>query len=62
MATKSLQFFPSHLALVVVLEVIIDMVIRERGIEAQKHIAAVKRQNHILNEYWQEDLAANKGE
>ena len=61
-ATESPQFFPSHVALMVVLEVLIDMVIRERGIEAQKHIAAVERQNHKLNEYWQEDLAANKGE
>ena len=60
--TESPQFFPSHVALMVVLEVLIDMVIRERGIEAQKHIAAVERQNHKLNEYWQEDLAANKGE
>ncbi len=60
--TESPQFFPSHVALTVVLEVLIDMVIRERGIEAQKHIAAVERQNHKLNEYWQEDLAANKGE
>ena len=38
------------------------MVIRERGTEEQKHIAAVERQNHILKEYWQEDLATNKGE
>ena len=60
--TESPQFFPSHVALMVVLEVLIDMVIRERGIEAQKHIAAVERQNHILNEYWQDDLAANKGD
>ena len=60
--TESPQFFPSHVALTVVLEVLIDMVIRERGIEAQKHIAAVERQNHKLNEYWQEDLATNKGE
>ena len=60
--TESPQFFPSHVALMVVLEVLIDMVIRERGIEAQKHIAAVERQNHKLNEYWQEDLATNKGE
>ena len=60
--TKSPQFFPSHVALMVVLEALVDMVIRERGTEAQKHIAAVERQNHILNEYWQENLATNKGE
>jgi hypothetical protein len=46
----------------VVLEALVDMVIRERGTEAQKHIAAVDRQNHILKEYWQEALATNKGE
>jgi|TARA_A200000113_G_scaffold155886_1_gene140604 hypothetical protein len=46
----------------VVLEALVDMVTRERGTEAQKHIAAVERQNQILNEYWQENLATNKGE
>lgn len=52
--TESPQFFPSHVAMMVVLETIVDMVIRKEGAEAQEHIAAVERQNHILNEYWQE--------
>ena len=46
----------------VVLEALVDMVTCERSTEAQKHIAAVERQNHILNEYWQENLATNKGD
>ena len=60
--TLRLNGISSHVALMVVLEALVDMVTRERGTEAQKHIAAVERQNHILNEYWQENLATNKGE
>ena len=60
--TESPQFFPSHVSMLVVLETLVDMVIRKGGTEAQKHIAAVERQNHILNEYWQEEPAINNGE
>ena len=60
--TESPQFFPSHVSMLVVLETLVDMVIRKGGTEAQKHIAAVERQNHILNEYWQEESAINNGE
>ena len=44
------------------LEALIGMVIRERGKEAQQHIAAVERQNHKLNEYWQDTPAAHQGD
>ena len=59
---ESPQFFPPHSSMVVVLETLVDMVVRKGGTEAQKHIAAVERQNHILNEYWQEAPATKKGE
>ena len=38
------------------------MVMRAKGSEAQELIAAIEWQNHMFNEYWQEDLATNKGE
>lgn len=60
--TESPQFFPSHVPSMVVFESLIDMVIRERGADAQHHIAAVERQNHRLNEYWRDNPAANQGE
>ena len=60
--TESPQFFPSHLSMMFVLETLIDMVIRKGGTEVQNHIAAVERQNHKLNEYWQEEPAINNGE
>ena len=55
--TDSPQFFPSHVSSLMVIETLIDMVIRVRGAEAQKHIAAVERQNHQVNEYWQDGPA-----
>jgi DNA-binding MurR/RpiR family transcriptional regulator len=55
--TESPQFFPSHVASMLVFETLLDMVIRERGAEAQKHIAAVERQNHKLKEYWRDGPA-----
>lgn len=59
--TESPQFFPSHVPAMVVFETLLDMVIRERGTEAQKHIAAVERQNHKLDEYWRENTAGTTG-
>lgn len=59
--TDSPQFFPSHVPSMVVFETLLDMVIRERGAEAQKHIAAVERQNHKLNEYWRDGPATKQG-
>lgn len=54
------QFFPSHASILVLLEALIDMVVREKGTEVQHYIAAVERQNHKLAEYWQDDPAKNK--
>lgn len=58
--TNSPQFFPSHALSMLVFETLLDMVIRERGAEAQEHIAAVERQNHKLNEYWRDRPAKRK--
>lgn len=57
--TQSPQFFPSHVAAMVFFEAIIGMVIQIKGPTAQKKIAAVERQNHKLNEYWQDTPATN---
>ncbi len=59
---ESPLFFPSHVLPMVVLETLVDMVVRERGAQTQQHIAAVERQNHKLNEYWQDQPATNSGE
>ncbi len=59
--TESPQFFPSHVAAVVFFEAIIGMIVRLRGKEAQERIAAVERQNHQLERYWQDKPASNKG-
>ncbi len=50
--SESPQFFPSHVASTAFFETLVGMVIRERGEEAQKYIAAVERQKHKMNEYW----------
>ena len=59
--TESPQFFPSHVPSMVFFETLVDMVIRERGAQAQHHIAAVERQNHKLKEYWQDGPAGKEG-
>jgi DNA-binding MurR/RpiR family transcriptional regulator len=57
-STDSPQFFPSHVALLVLLEALMGMIVRERGAPAQKRIASVEEQNHVLGEYWQDRPAA----
>lgn len=53
LTTDSPQFFPSHVAALVLLESLMGMVVREIGKTAQRRIAATERQNHMLGEYWQ---------
>jgi DNA-binding MurR/RpiR family transcriptional regulator len=60
--TDSPNFFPSHVPTLLVLETLVDMVIRERGVQALQHIAAVERQNHKLNEYWRDGPAKPQGD
>ena len=52
--TASPLFFPSHVAVLVLLEALMGMVVREAGKTAQQRIGAVERQNHVMGEYWQE--------
>ncbi|MEM9958109.1 MAG: MurR/RpiR family transcriptional regulator [Pseudomonadota bacterium] len=51
-STESPQFFPSHVAMLVLLETLIGHVVRRRGLEAQQRIATVERQSSVLGEYW----------
>jgi len=52
--TDSPLFFPSHVAVLVLLESLMGMVVRETGKAAQQRIGAVERRNHVMGEYWQE--------
>jgi DNA-binding MurR/RpiR family transcriptional regulator len=51
-ATDSRNFFPSHVATVVLLETLIGMVIRRSGKPARRRIAAVNCANRENGEYW----------
>ncbi len=53
-STDSPQFFPSHVAALVLLEALMGMVVRETGAAAQQRIAAVEEENYVLGEYWQD--------
>ena len=53
-STDSPQFFPSHVAALVLLEALMGMVVQRTGKPALARIAAVEKQNHMLGEYWQD--------
>ena len=53
-STDSPQFFPSHVAALVLLEALMGTVVRETGAAAQQRIAAVEEENYVLGEYWQD--------
>lgn len=59
--TDSPQFFPSHVTVLLFLEALIGMVVRESGADAQRRIAALEAQSHALREYWQDGPAAKTG-
>jgi DNA-binding MurR/RpiR family transcriptional regulator len=50
--TDSPQFFPSHIAIVALLEVIMGMVVQRLGDGAQKRIDAVEQTSHAIRDYW----------
>lgn len=52
--TDSYQFFPSHVALVTLLEILMGMVVRRLGDKGQKRINAVEQSNHAIGDYWQQ--------
>lgn len=53
-SSSSPLFFTSHVAALVLLEALMGMVVRAKGTEAQRRIAEVEKQNHLLGEYWQD--------
>ena len=52
-SADSPQFFPSHVATLVLLEAILGMVVRRQGKNAQQRIAAVETLNRALGEYYE---------
>lgn len=52
--TESPQFFPSHVAPLVLLEAIVGMAVRRSGKKARDRIARVERSNELLGVYWQQ--------
>lgn len=57
-SSDSPQFFPSHVAVLVLLETLIGLAVRSKGIESQQRIAAVERHSLVLGEYWRDESAA----
>ena len=56
--TNSPNFFPSHVAALAFIELMMGIVISKKGIEAQQKIAAVERHSYKFNDYWQEKPAS----
>jgi DNA-binding MurR/RpiR family transcriptional regulator len=50
--TESPQFFPSQVAVVTFLEILIGMVVRRLGDKCQNRIDAVEKINHAIGDYW----------
>ncbi len=51
-ATESPQFFPSHVAPLVLIEGLMGMVVRRAGKPAAGHIQSTESTGHELQEYW----------
>ena len=52
--TESPQFFPSHVAIITLLEILMGMVVRRLGKKGQNRINAVEQANHAIGDYWQQ--------
>ncbi len=52
--TESPQFFPSHVAIITLLEILVGMVVRRLGEEGKNRISAVEQSNHVIGDYWQQ--------
>ena len=48
------SFFTSYTAVLVLLETLITMVVREAGAAAEARIAAIEAAHHVLGDYWVE--------
>jgi len=51
--TESLQFFPSHVAILTLLEIMIGMVVRRIGETANKRIDRVETLGHAIGDYFE---------
>jgi len=52
--TESPQFFPSHVAIITLIEILMGMVVRRMGKKAQKRINAVEQSNRVIGDYWKQ--------
>lgn len=50
---ESPQFFPSHVATLVLLESLLGMIVRRQGKDAQTRMAAIENLNRALGEYYE---------
>jgi len=50
--TESPQFFPSHVAPMVLIEALMGMVVRRAGKAATDHIRATESAGYVMQEYW----------
>ena len=50
--TESPQFYPSHVAMLMLLEVMMGMAVRRLGREAQLRIESIEKANHAIGDYW----------
>lgn len=60
-STESPQFFPSHVGATILIEMLMGMVVQQKGAEAQRRIAVIEQQSHDLRAYWQEPSATKTG-
>lgn len=60
-STESPQFFPSHVGATILIEMLLGMVVQQKGAEAQRRIAVIEQQSHEMRVYWQEPSATNSG-
>lgn len=60
-STESPQFFPSHVGATILIEMLMGMVVQQKGVEAQRRIAVIEQQSHDLRAYWQEPSATKTG-
>ncbi|MBX2855172.1 MAG: MurR/RpiR family transcriptional regulator [Rhodobacteraceae bacterium] len=52
------QFFPSHVSMLVLLETLIGLVIRRKGIETQRRISDIEQYSAVLGDYWRDESPA----
>ena len=52
--TDSPQFFPSHITILTLLEILVGMVVRRLGDKGRRRIDAVEQSNHAIGDYWQQ--------